>query len=80
MKKLLVLSLIFVLCTLPLAACGSPTAAPTAVPQKATEAPPTAVPELSGTLVVAFESWMIDKYNAHELGARFEADHPGVTV
>ena len=35
---------------------------------------------LSGTLTVAVDAWMIDKYNMAELEARFEADHPNVDV
>lgn len=40
----------------------------------------TAQDELSGTLTVSVEAWMIEKYNMPELEARFEADHPGVDV
>lgn len=36
--------------------------------------------DLSGTVTVSVESWMIDKYNMPELEARFEAAHPGVDV
>ena len=66
-KLFLLVSLIGLMAIAP--ACGAPPTADSGSSE-----------ELSGTLVVAFESWMIDKYNAHELGARFEADHPGVTV
>jgi ABC-type glycerol-3-phosphate transport system substrate-binding protein len=36
--------------------------------------------ELSGTVTVSVEAWMVSKYNMPELEARFEADHPNVDV
>src|SRR5215210_6293298 len=36
--------------------------------------------DLSGTVTVSVEAWMVEKYNMPELEARFEADHPGVDV
>lgn len=35
---------------------------------------------LSGTLTVSVEAWMVEKYNMPELETRFEADHPDVDV
>jgi ABC-type glycerol-3-phosphate transport system substrate-binding protein len=40
----------------------------------------TAQDELSGTVTVSVEAWMVEKYNMPELEARFEADHPNVDV
>jgi hypothetical protein len=36
--------------------------------------------ELSGTVTVSVEAWMVEKYNMAELEARFEANHPDVDV
>lgn len=36
--------------------------------------------ELSGTVTVSVEAWMVEKYNMAELEARFEANHPNVDV
>jgi ABC-type glycerol-3-phosphate transport system substrate-binding protein len=40
----------------------------------------TAQEELSGTVTVSVEAWMVEKYNMAELEARFEAAHPDVDV
>src|SRR5215207_8349047 len=40
----------------------------------------TAQEELSGTMTVSVEAWMVEKYNMVELEARFEAAHPAVDV
>ena len=42
--------------------------------------PITAQEELSGTVTVSVEAWMVEKYNMAELEARFEAAHPEVDV
>lgn len=36
--------------------------------------------ELSGTVTVSVEAWMVEKYNMVELETRFEAEHPDVDV
>lgn len=36
--------------------------------------------DLSGTVTVSVEAWMVEKYNMAELEARFEAAHPNVDV
>jgi ABC-type glycerol-3-phosphate transport system substrate-binding protein len=36
--------------------------------------------DLSGTVTVSVEAWMVEKYNMAELEARFEAAHPEVDV
>lgn len=36
--------------------------------------------DLSGTVTVSVEAWMVEKYNMAELEARFEANHPNVDV
>jgi ABC-type glycerol-3-phosphate transport system substrate-binding protein len=36
--------------------------------------------DMSGTVTVSVEAWMVEKYNMAELEKRFEAAHPGVDV
>ncbi len=58
-----------------LAACGAP---------KAAEAPATSAPagagELTGTLRVSAQSWIIKKWPVEEVAKKFMEDHQGVTV
>jgi multiple sugar transport system substrate-binding protein len=60
-----------------------PAAAPAAqAPARPAEAakPAAKADDLSGSMTVSVEDWMVEKYNMKELIDRFQQAHPGVTV